>query len=25
VDGTRAFVERYMNAFAEWVARFPRD
>jgi len=25
VDSTRAFVERYMNAFAEWVARFPRD
>jgi chromate reductase len=25
VDDTRAFVERYMNAFAQWVARFPRD
>ena len=25
VDATRAFLERYMNAFAEWVARFPRD
>ena len=25
VDGTRAFLERYMNAFSEWVARFPRD
>ena len=24
-DVTPAFVERYMNAFAEWVARFPRD
>jgi chromate reductase len=25
VDATRAFLQRYMNAFAEWVARFPRD
>ena len=25
VDATRAFLERYMNAFGEWVARFPRD
>ena len=25
VEATRAFLERYMNAFAEWVARFPRD
>jgi chromate reductase len=25
VDTTRAFLERYMNAFAAWVARFPRD
>ena len=25
VDASRAFLERYMNAFAEWVARFPRD
>jgi chromate reductase, NAD(P)H dehydrogenase (quinone) len=25
VDGTRAFLERYMNAFAAWVARFPPD
>ena len=25
VDSTRAFLERYMNSFAEWVARFPRD
>lgn len=24
-NGTHAFLERYMNAFAEWVARFPRD
>jgi chromate reductase len=25
VDATRAFLERYMNAFAAWVTRFPRD
>lgn len=25
LDATHAFVERYMNAFAGWVARFPRD
>ena len=25
VEATRAFLEKYMNAFAEWVARFPRD
>jgi len=25
VDGTRAFLERFMTAFAAWVARFPRD
>jgi len=25
VDSTRALLERYMNSFAEWVARFPRD
>ena len=24
-DSTRAFLERYMNSFAQWVARFPRD
>ena len=24
-DATRAFLERYMSAFAEWVKRFPRD
>ena len=25
IDGVRAFLERYMKVFAEWVARFPRD
>ena len=25
VDSTRAHLERYMSAFAEWVVRFPRD
>ena len=25
VDSTRAFLQRYMLAFAGWVARFPRD
>ena len=25
VDSTRAHLERYMDAFAQWVARFPRD
>jgi len=25
VESTRALLERYMIAFAEWVARFPRD
>ena len=24
-DGTRAFLERFVSAFAAWVARFPRD
>ena len=25
IDSTRAFLQRYMLAFAQWVARFPRD
>ena len=25
VDSTRAHLERYMGAFAHWLARFPRD
>jgi len=25
VESTRAHLERYMDAFAQWVARFPRD
>jgi chromate reductase, NAD(P)H dehydrogenase (quinone) len=25
VDSTRAHLEKYMDAFAQWVARFPRD
>ena len=25
VESTRALLERYMIAFAAWVARFPRD
>ena len=25
VDSTRAHLEKYLDAFAQWVARFPRD